>query len=133
MPLALRDVTSAERVAGSIATIAVTAANLANAGHGSAQSERILFDDERVIERAIPHVQTPVVRYTASQTSLGQRFARAVAAAGLDVAHEAGVLAGRFGVSHKKRAASQYADIATHLLNVIQFEFFSDYLSEIIV
>jgi hypothetical protein len=45
-----------------------------------------------------------------------KRATRAAAAAGVDATHEANVLAERFGVSRKKRCASEYTDVASYLL-----------------
>lgn len=57
------------------------------------------------------------VRYKASQSRLLERFGRASAAKGVDTTHEANMLAKRFGVSRKKRSASEYTDIASYLLS----------------
>ena len=56
-------------------------------------------------------------RYASSQTRLLERFAKASAEAGVDATHEAKVLAERFGVSRKKRAASEYTDVVGYLLS----------------
>lgn len=56
-------------------------------------------------------------RYAASRTHLLERSARAAATAGVDVAYEASELAERFGLSRKKRAASEYTDVANYLLS----------------
>ena len=54
-------------------------------------------------------------RYTASQRRLEERFAKA--AEGLNVAQEAASLTRRFDLSRKKRAGSEYAEVAEYLLN----------------
>jgi hypothetical protein len=55
-------------------------------------------------------------RYAASGTRLDKRLSAAKAASGVDISREANELAERFAVFRKKRAPSQYADIARHLL-----------------
>jgi hypothetical protein len=56
-------------------------------------------------------------RYAASQTRLLNRATRALAAAGVDATREAIALAHRFEIARKKRSASEYADVARHLLS----------------
>jgi hypothetical protein len=56
-------------------------------------------------------------RYSALRARLGRMFATAITEAGVDTTHEAALLAERFGVSRKKRATSQYADLTSHLLS----------------
>jgi hypothetical protein len=56
-------------------------------------------------------------RYAASKTRLKERAIAASAEAGVDVTQEANVMAERFGVSRKKRAVSEYTDVARYLLN----------------
>lgn len=56
-------------------------------------------------------------RYAASQTRLLERATRDAAAASVDSTHEAKVLAERFGVSRKKRSASEYTEVASYLLS----------------
>jgi hypothetical protein len=61
-------------------------------------------------------------QYAASGTRLAKRLETATAASGVDISHEANALAERFGVIRKKRAPSQYVDIARHLLEYYQPE-----------
>ncbi len=55
-------------------------------------------------------------RYAASRARLIERATGAAVAAGVDTTREVSVQAERFGVSRKKRAASEYTDFATYLL-----------------
>jgi len=55
--------------------------------------------------------------YATSQTRLLEQATRTAAVAGVDVTREAIILAKRFGVSRKKRSASEYTDVAGHLLS----------------
>jgi len=61
-------------------------------------------------------VQKLQARYATLRTRLSERAARVAAAAGVDPTREANVLAARFGVSRRKRSASEYADLASYLL-----------------
>jgi hypothetical protein len=54
-------------------------------------------------------------RYASSQRRLEERFAKA--AEGLNVTQEAASLTRRFDLSRKKRAGSEYAEVAEHLVN----------------
>jgi hypothetical protein len=56
-------------------------------------------------------------RYATLTTRLSERANRVAAAAAVDPAREASVLAVRFGVSRRKRSASEYTDLASYLLS----------------
>lgn len=56
-------------------------------------------------------------RYAAAQRRLDERFAAAAAAAGVDAAAEAAMLAERFEVRRRKRAPDEYAELSAELLS----------------
>jgi formylglycine-generating enzyme len=56
-------------------------------------------------------------RYAAAGTRLSERLAAAVTASGVDTTREAAFIGKRFGVLQKRRGASEYVDVAGHLLN----------------
>ncbi len=56
-------------------------------------------------------------QYKASQSRYLERLARASAETGVNARNEANMLANRFGLSQKKRNASEYAGIASYLLS----------------
>lgn len=66
-------------------------------------------------ERDAAQMQRLQARYNASQRRLEERFTEA--AEGLDAAQEAASLTRRFDLSRKKRAASEYTEVAEHLLS----------------